>query len=95
MRQLVPEWHWGLIPAYLQRVVGGVLGEHISGYLWVHLGVPLEFVLGAALIALVALAIVGANARTRAVVPIMVATSLGTFLFSGYERWTTAGDRFL
>ena len=93
--RVAPQWHWGLIPAYLQRVVGGVTGERTTGYLWVHLGVPLELVLGAALVTLVMVALVGGNGRTRAVVPVMVAASLGIFLFSGYQRWTTAGYKFL
>jgi hypothetical protein len=61
----------------------------------VHLGVPFELVLAALLIGLIVIALVANEPRTRAVVPIMVATSLVAFLYSGYKRWHSAGYRFL
>src|ERR1700694_82980 len=91
-----PQWHWNLVPAYLQRVVGGAVpGQRITGFLWVHLRTTLEVVLRGALIALVTSALMTRNPRTRLIVPLAVATSLATFLISGYQRWTSAGHEFL
>ena len=91
-----PQWHWSLLPAYVQRIVGGAAtGQRITGYLWVHLGTPFEIALGIALIAFVAFAIAGTDRRTRVIVPLTVAISLGIFLFEGYQRWTSAGSTFL
>jgi hypothetical protein len=91
-----PQWHWSLLPAYVQRIVGGAAtGQRITGYLWVHLGTPFEIALGIALIAFVAFAIAGTDGRTRVIVPLTVAISLGIFLYEGYQRWSSAGKTFL
>ncbi len=90
------EWHWNLVSAYIQRVVGGAAtGQRITGLLWEHLGIPFEVILVASLAGLVALALGGRNARTRSLVAIMVATSMATFFVAGYKRWYSAGHRFL
>jgi hypothetical protein len=84
------------LPAYVQRIVGGAAtGQRITGYLWVHLGTPFEIAIGIGLIAFVAFAIAGTDGRTRVIVPLTVAISLGIFLFEGYQRWTSAGSTFL
>ena len=91
-----PQWHWALVPAYVQRIAGGAAtGQWITGYLWVHLGTSFEIALGIALIAFVAFAIAGPRGRTRVIVPLTVAISIAIFLFEGYQRWTTAGNQFL
>jgi hypothetical protein len=91
-----PHWDWALVPAYLQRVVGGsITGQRISGLLWDHLGVAFEVVLGALLLLLVVAAVFWGSRRTRVIVPVTVATSLLVFLFSGYQRWASAGVTFL
>jgi hypothetical protein len=93
---LTPHWDWGLIPAYVQRVIGGALsGQEITGYLWEQLGTPLEIVLAAALVAFVASAIAGNSPRTRVLIPLTVAISLATFLVSGYRRWDAGGFTLL
>jgi hypothetical protein len=78
-----PQWHWDLVPAYAQQIVGGALtGGTITGYLWRQLGTPFEVALGAALIAFVIFALARTNVRTRVLVPLTVAISLATFLVS-------------
>jgi len=90
------QWHWALVPAYLQRIVGGVVtGQWLGSYLWVHLGTVFEVVLAMGLVALVVGAIAKGTGRTRAVVPLMVALSMAVFLFSGYDRWSSAGRGFI
>jgi hypothetical protein len=85
-----------LVPAYLQRIVGGsITGLRVTGFVWVRLGVPFEMALAAFLVVLVAAGALWGNRRTRAVVPVMVATSLAIFLFSGYQRWFSGGRLFL
>ena len=80
-------WHWSLVPAYLQRVVGGALtGQRITGYLWIRLGTPLLVVLAAGLLLLVVWACMGSASGTRALVVITLATSVAMFLESGYQR---------
>jgi hypothetical protein len=89
-----PHWDWSLVPAYAQRIVGGALGgQRINGFLWENLGTGLEVALGAALVAFVAFSAFGV-ARTRVVVPITVAASLGLFLVIGYRRWFPFGIGF-
>jgi hypothetical protein len=91
-----PQWHWALVPAYLQRIVGSAAtGQRITGYMWVHLGTPFVAALGLVLIVFVVVAFAGTHRRTRVVVPLTVAISLGIFLFEGYQRWTAAGSQFL
>ena len=91
-----PQWHWPLVPAYLQRIVGSAAtGQRITSFLWVHLGSPFEIALGIALIAFVTFSIAETDGRTRVVVPLTVAISVGIFLFEGYQRWTSAGIFFL
>jgi hypothetical protein len=91
-----PQWHWSLVSAYVQRIVGGAAtGEQITSYLWVHLGSSFEIALGIALIAFVAFAVAETDGRTRIVVPFTVAMSVGIFLFEGYQRWTSGGNAFL
>jgi hypothetical protein len=86
-----PHWDWSLVPAYAQRIVGGALGgQRINAFLWVNLGTALEVAMGAALLAFAAFSLFGAT-RTRVVVPITVAASLGLFLVIGYRRWFPSG----
>ncbi|MGH9081555.1 MAG: hypothetical protein ACRDYE_16025, partial [Acidimicrobiales bacterium] len=60
------QWHWSLVPAYVQRIVGGVVtGQRISSYLWLHLGIWFELVLAAAFIIFVVTVFVGTDVRTR------------------------------
>jgi hypothetical protein len=83
---LAPHWDWNLVPAYAQRVIGGaVAGQRLNGFLWSNIGTGWEVVLGAALVAFVALAVFGPR-WTRAVVPLTVAASVGLFLVIGYRR---------
>jgi hypothetical protein len=92
----LPHWHWTLLPAYLQRVVGGaVTGQRITGYLWVHLGTIFEVALGVVLIAFVAFALTSSDRGIRVLVPLTVAISLSMFLFEGYRRWALGGHTFL
>jgi hypothetical protein len=87
-------WDWSLVPAYAQRVVGGALGgQRIDAFLWENLGTGLEVALGAALITFVAFSFFG-PLRTRVVVPITVAASVGLFLVIGYVRWSPFGMGF-
>jgi hypothetical protein len=89
-------WDWSLVPAYASRIVGGaVIGQRITGFLWEHLGTPLEVALGAILLAFVALALAARNPRTRVFIPPAVAMSLALFLVSGYWRWGRAGEVFV
>ena len=91
-----PHWHWSLVSAYIQRIVGGAAtGEQITSYLWVHLGTPFEIALGISLIAFVAFVIGETDGRTRVVVPFTVAMSVGILLFEGYQRWNSGGNSFL
>lgn len=89
-----PHWDWSLVPAYAQRIVGGALGgQRINGFLWVHLGTAQEVVMGAALLLFAGFSLFGAP-RTRVVVPIIIAASLGLFLVLGYRRWHPFGVLF-
>jgi hypothetical protein len=89
-----PHWDWSLVPAYAQRIVGGAVGgQRINAFLWENLGTGLEVALGAALLAFVAFSLFGVP-RTRVVVPIIVAASLGLFLVIGYRRWFPFGLHF-
>jgi hypothetical protein len=89
-----PHWDWSLIPAYAQRIVGGALGgQRINAFLWVNLGTGLEVAMGAVLLAFVGFSLFGAS-RTRVVVPITVAASLGLFLAIGYRRLSPFGIEF-
>jgi hypothetical protein len=87
-------WDWSLLPAYAQRIVGGALGgQRINGFLWLHLGTAQEVMMGAALLLFAGFSLFGAP-RTRVVVPITIAASLGLFLASGYQRWHPFGVLF-
>jgi hypothetical protein len=87
-------WDWSLVPAYAQRIVGGALGgQRINGFLWVHLGTAQEVVMGAAMLLFAGFSLLGAP-RTRVVVPITIAASLGLFLAIGYRRWFPFGSDF-
>ena len=89
-----PHWDWSLVPAYAQRIVGGALGgQRINAFLWVHLGTGLEVAMGAALLAFTGFSLFGPS-RTRVLVPITVAASLGLFLAAGYRRWFLWGMEF-
>jgi hypothetical protein len=89
-----PHWDWSLVPAYAQRIVGGALGgQWINGFLWVHLGTAQEVVMGAALVLFAGFSLFGPS-RTRVVVPITIAASLGLFLVLGYHRWFPLGMLF-
>jgi hypothetical protein len=92
--RFVPHWDWSLVPAYAQRIVGGALGgQRINGFLWVHLGTAQEVAMGAALLLFAGLSRFGPS-RTRVVVPITIAASLGLFLALGYRRWFPFGMGF-
>jgi hypothetical protein len=81
------QWHWSLIPAYFQRVVGEALtGQRITGWLWVHVGTAFVILLVIALAALIVGAIIGPDPRIRAFVPVAVITSMLMFFFAGYQR---------
>ena len=81
------QWHWSLVPAYFQRIVGGaVTGQWITGYLWVHLGTVFEGVLVVGFIAFLVLCFVGTAVRTCVLALLAVAISLAMFIFSGYQR---------
>ena len=81
------QWHWSLVPAYFQRIVGGaVTGQWITGYLWVHLGTVFEGVLIVGFIAFLVLCFVGTAVRTCVLALLAVAISLAMFIFSGYQR---------
>jgi hypothetical protein len=85
-----PFWDWELVPAYLQRVVGGAItGQPIDAWLWEGLGWPLLIVFGSALVGLVVWAV--RTPATRLLVPLLVAISIALFLFSGYLRWGAGG----
>jgi hypothetical protein len=91
---VAPHWDWSLVPAYAQRIVGGAVGgQRINGFLWVHLGTAQEVVMGAALLVFAGLSLFGGS-RTRVVVPIAIAASLGLFLAIGYRRWFPFGREF-
>jgi len=89
-----PHWDWSLVPAYAQRIVGGAVGgQRINAFLWVNLGTGLEVAMGAALLFFAGFSLFGAS-RTRVVVPIIIAASLGLFLATGYRRWFLFGMTF-
>jgi hypothetical protein len=84
--------HFTLLPAYVQRVVGGaVAGQSVGGYLWIHLGTAFEILLAAGLIVFVAVALRQGSGRVRFIVPVTVLASLAVFLASGILRWSSAG----
>ncbi len=86
-----PRWSSSLFAAYAQRVLGsGVLGNNVAGNAWRSMGVPFELLLGAGLVALVVLAMVGLSPGARCLVALMVAMSVAIFLVSGYERGIVA-----
>jgi hypothetical protein len=89
-----PHWDWSLVPAYAQRIVGGALGgQRINAFLWENLGTGLEVAMGAALLVFAAFSLFGAS-RTRVVVPISIAASLGLFLAIAARRWFPFGNTF-
>jgi hypothetical protein len=89
-----PHWDWNLVPTYAQRIVGGALGgQRINAFLWVNLGTGLEVAMGAALLLFAGFSLFGPS-RTRVVVPITLAASLGLFLAIGYRRWFPFGISF-
>jgi hypothetical protein len=91
---VVPHWHWTLVPAYLQRIVGAAfLGERANVFLWERLGVLLEVLLALALVALVAIVVRSRDGRLRAFVAVAVGTSVAMFLVAGYQR--QVGAQFL
>ncbi len=93
---LAPHWDWGLLPAYLQRIVGGAtVGNEVAGNLWKQLGVAFEFVLGAALLTLAGAPLLMKRCRVRWVVPLTIALSVLLFLTTGYRRWESGGSQFL
>ncbi len=93
---LEPHWSWELVPAYFQRIAGGVIGgQWINGNLWEQLGTPLIVLLAALLIAFVVAGVANASTRVRMFVGLAVAISVAMFLVSGYRRWETAGRAFL
>jgi hypothetical protein len=82
-----PNWSFSLFPAYAQRVLGGgVLGNRVAGDAWRAVGVPFEILLGAVLVVVVLLAVVGLSPRAKLLVALMPALSVAMFLLSGYER---------
>jgi hypothetical protein len=84
---VLPHWHWSLVPAYLQRIVGAAfLGQRANGFLWVHLGILLEVIFALALLALVAIVARSRDGRLRAFVAVAVGTSVAMFLVAGYQR---------
>jgi hypothetical protein len=91
---LAPHWDWSLVPAYAQRIVGGAVGgQRINDFLWVHLGTAQEVAMGLALLLFAGFSLLGPS-RTRVVVPITIAASLGLFLAIGYRRWHPFGSGF-
>jgi hypothetical protein len=91
---VVPHWHWSLVPAYLQRIVGAAfLGQRANVFLWERLGVLLEVLLALALLALVAIVVRSKDGRLRAFVVVAVGTSVAMFLVAGYQR--QVGAQFL
>jgi hypothetical protein len=87
--------HWSLIPAYLQRVVGGtVTGQTVGGYLWVHLGTAIEVIFAAGLVVFIVAALRSGSARVRFFVPLTILASVAIFLASGGLRWSSAGLYF-
>jgi hypothetical protein len=88
--------HWTLLPAYLQRVVGGaVAGQAVGGYLWVHIGTVFELIMAVGLVAFVVVALRLGPDRVRFFVVLSVVASLGIFIASGQQRWATVGSSFL
>lgn len=93
---LAPHWSWGLVPAYLQRIVGaGLLSNEIAGWLWRRLGTILEIVLGGVLVGSLAGALRLRDRGVRLLVVLGVGISVLLFLVSGYQRWRTGGSQFL
>ena len=89
-------WDWDLIPAYLQRAIGGAItGLRLSGHLWTSLGAFFYVVLGLALLAWLGIVFTRGSPRIRVFVPVALALSLTLFLASGYERWLISGHVFL
>lgn len=82
-----PLWNWDLLPAYAQRVVGGsLLGDGLGGAIWKGIGIPLEILAAAALVAILLYAVTGARTTGRSVALLALFTSLLTFFVSGYDR---------
>jgi hypothetical protein len=91
---VVPHWHWSLVPAYLQRIVGAAFfGQRANVFLWEHLGALLEVLLALALLVLVAIVVRSRDGRLRAFVAVAVGTSIAMFLVAGYQR--QVGAQFL
>jgi hypothetical protein len=89
-----PHWDWSLVPAYAQRVIGGAAGgQTINAFVWENLDTTLEVILAAALLSFVAFSAFGPE-RSRVLVPLAVAASLGLFLVIGFRRWYPFGLGF-
>ena len=74
--------------------VGGVVtGQRFTGFLWVHAGNAFLGALIVAFVLLIAISVVGTDARTRVLVLVTLATSLAMFLFAGYQR--QVGSQFV
>jgi hypothetical protein len=90
----IAHWHWSLVPAYLQRIVGAAfLGQRANVFLWERLGVLLEVLFALALLALVAIVVRSRDGRLGAFVAVAVGTSVAMFFVAGYQR--QVGAQFL
>jgi hypothetical protein len=83
---VTPAWTSDILTAYLQRVVdGSVLGEELGGSIWKEAGWQFLIPFVLAIVAFTA-ALVARTSSGRLLAVIAIATSIGMFLLSAYQR---------
>lgn len=83
----VARWSSDLIPAYLQRVVGGLaFGYYPLSVLWLALSWVLIIILGIGFVVVVGVAVIRSSAPARLFSAIAITLSVAAFLVTGYYR---------
>jgi hypothetical protein len=75
-----------LVPTYLLRVVGGLLGQNVDAAAWLVAGWAFVAALALAFAVLVAISVARRDAPGRALSALAIALSITIFFVSGYQR---------